>query len=1103
MKFSLRSRFTESHAISKIAFLLLLLTGMAPIWGQVGNSAISGFIYDKTELVIAGATVALTDPSTGLQREVKSDERGYYKFAALPPGTYDLRVRKEGFQAFAANGITLLVSQDLLQNVTLEVGTATQHVTVEAVAPMLESESAVVGQVIASRQILDMPLNGRNFLQLASLSSGANPTVLQGSPASFATSVENRPNISVILDGNRESGVSYLLDGIEMRNDRVGALSFEPSIDAIAEFKVERGFFEAENGFHPGIVNVVTKSGTNSFHASTWEFVRNSDFDSRNFFSNQAQLFKQNQFGVVVGGPILKDKLLFMFDYEGLRQRLGITATGLYPTQRQFSGDLSESFNPPIYDPATYNAQTGTKMPFAGNIIPSSRINSYAIKAVQLLFPVVTAPPTANNLLENLVQTQTDDQYIGRLDLPRFKIYHFDTQMMFHFAYGDSAQFRPGTAPLQGLSRPLDPRNVVDQFTTTFSPRTINVLRMGYQRDYSPYQYQGSGGNVNFSQELGLKNTTTNPADYFAPPFSLSGYSGTGGSYNLQTISNRYILADDITLIRGSHTIKTGFEIRYTRLLEETATFAAGSLTFTGQFSSQTQPAANGTVSLVPKTGSPVADFLLGYPQAGSAAFGDSLAHFRYTQAGIFVQDDWKVSRDLTLQYGLRYEPSTYPAPELKNNYIFDQKTGTLLFPLLGEAPAGLLTHPHREFAPRIGLAWNPAFDRKSTLRAGYGIYFDQTQLNEMQFQNYGPPFYNLQTFSLSGTQPVPTYTLGVNTFPDVAPVPIQPGYVPPTGTGPFSLDPGNRTPTVYQWNVNYQRDLGSDWLLEVGYFGLHGLHLSKRYDIDTCSGHNDLICDTSRRPWPNLAQVFLSTTNAWSHYNGLHIRLQKRFSSGFQLLAGYTWQRSIDTDSGGSFGSPTQRSACLNCDKGLSNFNIDHRFTSSISYELPFGRGRAFGRDLPRAVDFALGGWEVATIASFQTGPPQDVTATNLTADTGIHTQRANCLGGDAYASGSLRSNGLQWLNPANFLADAAGYYGTCGRSAFTGPGLNNWDLSVLKHFRITEGTRVEFRTEAFNAFNHAQFDLPVNSVASPIFGKVTSAEQPRVLQLALKLSF
>jgi hypothetical protein len=1052
--------------MSKTVLALAALAATLSLQGQVGNSAISGFIYDKTQSVIGDAVVMLADPSTGLKREIKSDERGYYKFAALPPGNYNLEVTKPGFQVFAAKGITLLVSQDLPQDVTLEVGAANQQVTVNAVAPMLESESAVVGQVIASRQILDMPLNGRNFLQLASLSSGANPTVLQGSPASFATSVTNRPNVTVVLDGNRESGVSYLLDGIEMRNDRVGALSFEPSIDALAEFKVERGFFEAENGFHPGIVNVVTKSGSNAFHSSAWEFVRNSDFDSRNFFSNQAQLFKQNQFGTVVTGPIIKDKLLFMFDYEGLRQRLGITATGLYPTQRQFSGDLSESFNRTIYDPSTYDPQTGMKAPFPGNIIPSNRINTYSVKAIHLLFPVVSGPPTANNLLENLVQTQTDNQYIGRLDLPRFKIHNFETQMMFHFAWGDSAQFRPGTAPLQGLSRPLDPRNVVNQLTTAFSPRVINVLRMGYQRDYSPYQYEGSGGNVNFSQELGLKNTTTNPADFFAPPFGLAGFSGTGGSYNLQTISNRYILGDDVTLIRGAHTIKTGFEIRYTRLLEETATFAAGSLTFSGQFTSQTQPGANGAVSLVASTGGSIADFLLGFPQAGSAAFGNSLAHFRYINLGVFAQDDWKVTRNLTVQFGLRYEPSTYPAPELKNNYIFDQKTGTLLFPLLGEAPAGLLSRPHREFGPRIGLAWNPSFDHKSTIRAGYGIYFDQTQLNELQFQNYGPPFYNLQTFSLSGTQPLPTYTLGVNTFPNVPAVPIQAGYVPPTGTGPFSLDPGNRTPTVYQWNVNYQRDIGGNWLLESGYFGLHGLHLSKRYDIDTCSGLNDLTCSTSRRPWPNLSQVFLTTTNAWSRYNGLHVRLQKRFSAGFQMLAGYTWQRSIDTDSGGSFGSPVQRAACLICDKGLSNFNIDHRFTSSVSYDLPFGHGRAFGQNMPRAVDTVLGGWEVTAIVSMQTGPPQDVTATNLTADTGIHTQRANCLGGDAYASGDLRSNGLRWLNPANFSLDAAGFYGTCGRSVYTGPGLNNWDLSVLKHFRIRESAQLEFRTGGVQRF-------------------------------------
>jgi hypothetical protein len=1078
---------------------------MAPryIQAQVGNSTISGYVYDQSQAVVGGASVALSDPSTGLHRETQTDGEGYYKFAALLPGSYQIRVQKTGFQTATLNGIVLLVSQDMPQNITLQVGTAAQEVQVLATAPMLESESAVVGQVIQTQQIVTLPLNGRNFLQLASLTSGANPTVMQGSPASFATSVTNRPNVTVVLDGNRESGVSYLLDGIEMRNDRVGALSFQPSLDALAEFKVERSFFQAENGFHPGIVNVATKSGTNAFHGSAWEFVRNSDFDARNFFSTQAQEFKQNQFGVVFGGPIVKDRLLFMFDYEGLRQRLGITASGLYPTQQQFAGDFSASYNPVIYDPGTYNPQTGMRSPFANNIIPANRLNPFALKAVQVLFPVVNAPPTATNYRKNPIQSQTDNQYIGRLDLPKFNIFGRNSQMMFRYADGNSDQFRPGLAPLQGLERPLYPVNIVDQITTTFSPRVINVLRLGYQRDFSPYRYEGSGGTVNISQELGLKNTTTNPADFFAPPFGLSGYSGTGGSYNLQTISNRYILSDNVTLIRGRHTFKTGFEIRYVRLLEETATFAAGSLTFSGQFTGQTQPAANGAVSLVPNTGSSVADFLLGYPQSGSAAFGNSLAHFRFTQMGFFGQDDWKVSRDFTLQLGLRYEPSTYPAPEEKNNYIFDQKTGTLLFPRLGEVPDGLLTRPHREFGPRAGFAWNIPFDRKSTLRAGYGIFFDLTQLNEMQFQNYGPPFYNLQSFAVSATQPAPAYTLGINTFPDVIVPPIQHGFVPPRGTGPFSLDPGNQTPTVYQWNVNYQREFGGSWLLETGYFGLHGLHLSKRYDINTCSGLNDLICDPSRRPWPNMSQVFLSTTNAWSRYNGLHVRVQKRFSAGFQLLAGYTWQRSLDTDSGGSFGSPTQRAACLNCDKGLSNFNIDHRLTLSTTYELPFGRGRRFGGNSPRAVDFMLGGWEVAAIASFQTGPPQDVTAPNLTSDTGIHTHRANCLGTDPYAGGDLRNNGLRWLNRSAFSAPPAPFYGTCGRSVFTGPGLNNWDLSLLKQFRITEGVRIEFRAEAFNAFNHAQFDLPVNSLASPLFGTITAAEQPRVLQLGMKLNF
>jgi hypothetical protein len=1096
------------------AVLGALLVGLAhQAAAQVGTSSILGYVYDSTGAAIPRAQVTLTRPSTGLRLTTKTNQTGLYKFPDLLPGTYDLTITHSGFQTYQVRGIVLQVDQHPQYNATLQVGAVTQAVTVRGGVQMLETNTASAGQVIPERTVVSLPLNGRNFLQLATLGAGTTPPVLQGSNASFATNITGTPNSTVNLGGNRESATSYLLDGIPARDERTGALVFQISVDSIQEFKEMRNFFPAEYGFHPAIVNVSTKSGTNEIHGDAWEFLRNDSLDARNFFSPSIEPFHQNQFGATLGGPVRKDKLFFFGDYEGFRERLSAIQTGVYPDIKQFSGDLSAPGvfgDQPIYNPLTFNPVTGTKQPFPGNIIPASMINPYALKAIQRIFPPnVTISP--NGITPNVVVTppsgDTYNQFIVRMDGQDVNTFGKQTQMFGRFSYINGDVFSNNLAPLTTLNRFDHDRNAVYQATTSFSPTTVNVFRMGYQREFTPFVWAGSGGSDNISKDLGLNNTTTNPRDFAAPNFSLVGFSGTGGGFNLQTVSNHYIFADDVTKIIGGHTVMWGAEVRHTNLLEETSTFANGELSFSGQFTAQTQfNPTTGQIENIPGTGSSIADFLLGNPYSGIAAYGNTLGHWEWYEFGLFLQDDWKVKPGLTLQYGLRYEPSTAPTDNDRNVYIFDFQNGTLLFPKLGQVPPSLVNLKEGQLAPRVGLAWSPGFDKNSVFRAGFGTYFDETQLNELQFENFGSPFFNLQSFTVPQTTAIDPFTLGVNTFPSIVPPPIAPGFKPAPGAGPFSIDNSYaNTPTVYQWTVDYQRLFGMNWLFDLGYAGLRGNFLSRRYDFDQCSISvpNSLFCDPTKRPYPNLSQLFLSTQGAFSDYNALDASLQHKFSNSFSLLIGYTWGKSLDTDSGGSWATPTARSNCLRCDYGPSDFNISQRLSGSAVWQIPVGRGRRFLSNMSRPADLLVGGWTFSAITDFQTGPWGNIFAPNVTADSGISVHRGNCLGGDNYAPGSLRTNGMQFLNPANFSIPAVGYFGTCGRGVFQGPGLNNWDTALLKDVKLGERFTGEFRAEFFNAFNHAQFDLPVSSLSSPLFGKVESAERPREIQFGLKLYF
>jgi TonB-dependent receptor-like protein len=511
-----------------------------------------------------------------------------------------------------------------------------------------------------------------------------------------------------------------------------------------------------------------------------------------------------------------------------------------------------------------------------------------------------------------------------------------------------------------------------------------------------------------------------------------------------------------------------------------------------------------------------VADFLLGYPTNMIGAVGTSQTHFRFYTHNAYVQDDWKISNELTLNYGLRYEYISPPvAEELGNVFGFDFRTGKQLFPSIGQIRDSIVSPDHKNFAPRAGLAYNPKWAPSYVIRAGAGVYYDQTQMNEVQFITNSPPTFFQQNINLTG-RGAPVYQFGVNTLPVVPLPPISADYQIPVGTALFAQELDGRKPRAYMWNGSVQRSVGKDWLAEVAYMGSVGKRLSKRYNGDGPATPGVLYRVTpERRLFPNLGSILYSSLAGKSSFHALNMKLERRFAKGFSILASYSWSHSIDDDSGGSYGTPNLNPANFQLDIGSSDFDIRQRFVTSFLYELPFGRGKQILGGVNRAADAIVGGWQLNTITVFQSGVNRNVTAPNTSTVARI-TQRADATGIDSGSSftvggqtitpgkdfGSTNRN-LYWFNPKAFSAPLPLTFGTSGRDLISAPGFWNWDISLFKDFKFSERARLQFRAEFFNALNQTRFNPPQMDVSSPFFGQIQDAQPPRIIQLGLRLQF
>jgi hypothetical protein len=1079
-----------------VLFFNLLFASAA--MAQTNTSVVEGRVADPSGAVVHDCSVMLTSLQTGGTLRTQTNETGTFVFPSVPAGSYNLRVFKDGFKEYKLSDFRVTVEQRATLDVKLELGLVDETVTVEAggSAPLLEPASNELGTLIEPVNVQQLPLNGRNYLQLGYLSGAAQ----DGGPTSsdFLATQTGHPDRDITIAGVEQDLIGFTVNGISVAGSRLGDLSLNVSISAVDQFKVVQGFIMPAMGPDPGIVNVVTKSGSNRFHGEAFEFLRNNALDARNFFEAQAHPgpFRRNQFGAALGGPIVHNRLFFFANYEGFRQMQATPQGGFAPTQDMFSGNFS-GLSTVIYDPLTFDPATGQRQPFSGNVIPPDRINPVAQKLLAYYLPGSSLTTLPSNVFREPVQTQNSDQGGLRVDANLSKNHALFGQYMQEVSPVDN----PALFPVSGLYYHVNTKLAMVQLTSTLGTRVVNELHLGVTR---PYLFYGGIGQSGLEQSIGLTGTADGNG---VPGITLGGFSAFGTAQSIiGNIDNNYQMYDSLKILRGKHEIEVGTSLHYIRTVQESANFnARGTLIFNSVFTAQLASGANGQPTPISGTGSSFADFLLGMPVSGTVT-SMPRTHYRWTELNPYLQDTWRLRPGFTINFGLGWYVATPPNPsgnDAKYPHAFDFKTGKVRFAALGQIDPEIYPTSWKNFSPRLGFAWQPRFWSGTVIRAGAGLYYPSERALYQLFGISAPGVAIIQSIANSPNQPLPTYVLGQNTFPPMSQVPITQQFEDNLTGTIFALDQNLRTPYSEQWNLSIQHSLGKNSLAEVAYVGSQSRRLPVRWNVDDCSTPGSLACNPSVKPWPQYSYVFFAADRGFANYNALTARFQREFSDGFNLLANYTWSKAItDTMEGGANSPLNQMGSCLACDKGMAAFNVPQRLTVASVWDLPVGRGKRFLQGASPFWNRVIGGWATDVIATFASGNPFTVNAPNNTAAP-LTNFRANrlCNGRSELHNTDLRSNGLLWFDPACFAAPPAGFFGDSGANIITGPGVNNWDIAVEKGTQLQETLKLQFRAEFFNAWNHAQFMNPDNKVGDANFGQVTQARASREIQFGLKL--
>lgn len=1065
--------------IQRFAFALVLVFSCVQV-AHAQEAGLVGAITDPSGAVVIGASVTAQNIETNVERRAVSDDRGRYSISPLAVGRYQLTVEAKGFRTLSVTDIYLTIGQRGVTDVTMQIGQLSEKVNVTDTSTLLQAEQAAMGQSVENKKIVDLPLNGRDFTQLVALTPGATT----------AGTAYETGSPSVLINGHRSTKTTSTVDGVMNVDQLFQGFPISPSIDSIEEFRVQSGNFSADQGMGPSNVSVRLKSGTNSYHGSAFEFLRNDKMDARNFFQPERSILKRNQFGGSAGGPIVRNRLFWFGGYEGSRQSSGNEYSLTVPTAAMLKGDYSAPGLPTITDPLT-------GLPFANNMVPQDRINQTAT----YFSPFYPLPNVGSQYVYAPASTFKSNQANGRVDY-----YISDKSRIFGgYTFNRRETFDPDAQPKEGgLTRRGQGQRANLNWNYTLTPSMMNTLTLGWSRFKNVITPSLLGTNHTVLSGLqGFDETSARFPGF--PTIGIGGYDGINGfdwDPLINPTDNRQF-GDDFSIIHGGHQLRAGVDLRRFMWSSQSATVGRGSLYYSGDY-----------------TGDGWADFLLGIPVSAFRQYPQSNYNQLSYNYAAYLQDDWRVTPNLTLNFGLRYEYNTWPVDSRNQVTSFDQATGkfvvghksgqgpdlaaqplaALAWNLFGDLmqtanQAGLPNRTLRfqdknNWAPRFGLAYRPEFLKNTVVRLGYGVFFEGLQ-NGNNYSNITAtsiPWIISQ--GVNNTLPTPTLD-NQHLFASFD----SPGAASPA-IQPILYDPRARTPYVQEWNVAIQHQLGRSTSVEIAYVGNKGTKLETNVPLNRPTpGPGDM---DSRRQFPGLSEGFAVRNLGDSIYHSMQAKVERMYSNGLSLIASYTLAKSIDNTSS-DFGSGVQDANNLGLERAVSDFDYRQRLSLGYVYDLPFGTGKAL-KPGNRALQFLVSGWELSGIVTLQGGSPFSIRSGRDVANTGSGSQRP-----DRVASGVLSNPTIdRWFDTSAFVLNAPYTWGNSGRNILYGDGLSNWDLAVLRKFKVREGMDLQLRGEFFNALNHADFGTPVTNLSSGNFGKVFSTRNsPRIGQVGLKFIF
>lgn len=1093
--------------ILALACACLLLVAPAP--SSASTATLLGVVRDPSAAVLPGATVTVRNLDTNYSRTDVTDAGGGYRFEALPVGRYEITVELQGFQTLVRSGITLDVDQPLRVDLRLELGSVSETIRVSSNAPLIDTQTAAVGQLIDNRNIVDLPLNGRNFIQLATLSSGVAAS--GGGGATPGGSAEGGSN-NFSANGQRSTANNFILDGTDNNNLYFGLMNVLPSIDLIEEFRIQTNNYSAEYGGKGGaVVTLVTKSGTNRFQGSAFEFHRNSALDARNFFDRRdlpIPPFRLNQFGFTLGGPIRRDRTFFFGGYEGFRQRVSVTQFANVPTLAERQG----IFVVPVIGPDGAVLRQTVQVP----------VHPTSARLFQL-YPLPNSTSGAGNYLATPRGTHGRDSFSIKIDqevsaadrlTARYTIETGDK-----FDPLSTASQNRAVIPGFGFAQDTGSHIFSVGYTHVFSSRVLNELRFGFNRanflrigedgprrqdfgfnlerpsdrnkDLMPSIIVGSGALVGVVSNLGVPATVPHQAD-----------------------TDTWQLVNTFTLTKNRHTIRAGADIRWYSIDRDFPVSQSGFIVFSGARAGQFDPRLSLAFN-------PLLDFALGLPTVSFNFAGDASRRFRLSAWNFYVQDSFEITPRLTLNAGLRYELPTVLneaddrlmvwRPDLVNAptagvFIIGTNTAACAMPCQSlQGLEGPYRPSRKNFAPRVGIAYAP--NDQTVVRLGYGVFHDTIQARFLTNVMLGPPFLNSfanlfpafpDSFgpgkSFGGTRDAPPSPLRVTTFAE-----------------------DYRFPHVQQWDLTVQRALTSDLTVEAAYVGTKGTFLTLNHELNqpvidpNVLGRRLTAADSAtinaRRPFQGIERTSYFDAGDNSNYHGLQLKASQRLSNGLMFIGSYTWSKSIDVKSeleatlAGANNIKPQDSTNRRGDRGVSDFDLTHRLTFSYVYAIPSWRA------LPRGL---ADGWQLSGIFTAQSGNPFSVWTGLDRSLTGNNTDRPNLVG-DPRGPRAVE----QWFNTRAFVLNDIGTFGNAGRNILRGPRFVNFDLALAKESALGGGVRLQLRAEVFNVFNRPHFSIPSNVMAAPNFGALfqtidvaqgnvgLGSGGPRLIQLGAKLLF